>query len=65
MSTSNVESFTVRIYRRSPEFMVGVVEGDAPEDCTLFHSFAELESILARAAGSLEPTPPDRPGRLQ
>jgi hypothetical protein len=65
MDTSHVDNYIVRIYRRRPGLLVGVVETDTPENCTLFHSYAELVTILARDAGSLEPTPPDRPGRLQ
>jgi hypothetical protein len=48
MKIPNVDNYVVRIYRRSADMMLGVVETDIPEDCVLFHSFAELESILAR-----------------
>jgi hypothetical protein len=50
MNVSQADDYIVRIYRRGLDMLVGVVETDVPEDCTLFHSFAELQSILAREA---------------
>ncbi len=45
--TSSVDDYIVRIYRHSPDTLVGVVENPACEErCFLFQNFKELESIL-------------------
>ena len=52
-----MESYIVRIYRREPDDIVGVVELPADQRSFRFRSFAELHAILLR---KLEADSPNR-----
>lgn len=52
MDRPGVESYIVRIYRRSPDGIAGVVELTRRRRQVAFRSIAQLETILRRGAGS-------------
>jgi hypothetical protein len=52
MDRSGVESYIVRVYRRDPDGIAGVVEWTRRKRQVTFRSIAQLETILRRGAGS-------------
>lgn len=50
MDRSGVDSYIVRVYRRDPDAIAGVVESPRRKRQATFRNMAQLETILRRGA---------------